>query len=123
VPTVLGAAIGVIALGYYLVAGYNSVLPPDRFDALRIGQSLDEIEPVLPRMQMIDPPTERAAGHEGWACRFYRPDGPFSINYAYRLCFADNRLVAKEIVQTGTVQPTIEGDLPTGPTPAKEGTR
>jgi signal transduction histidine kinase len=123
VPTVLGAAIGVIALGYYLVAGYNSVLPPDRFDALRIGQSLDEVEEMLPRMQMIDPPTERAAGHEGWACRFYRPDGPFSINYAYRLCFADNRLVAKEIVQTGTVQPTIEGDLPTGPTPAKEGTR
>ncbi|WP_432935566.1 sensor histidine kinase [Kribbella sp. CA-253562] len=123
VPTVLGAVIGVIALGYYLVAGYNSVLPPERFDALRIGQSLAEVEPVLPRMQMIDPPTERADQHDGWTCRFYRPDGPFSINYAYRLCFEHDRLVAKEIVQTGSVRPTIEGSTPTGPTPAKERTR
>jgi hypothetical protein len=72
---------------------------------------------------MIDPPTERAAEREGWTCRFYRPDGPFSINYAYRLCFEHNRLVAKEIVQTGSVQPTIEGQTPTDPTPAKKGTR
>ncbi|ONI73588.1 two-component sensor histidine kinase [Kribbella sp. ALI-6-A] len=122
VPTVLGAAIGVIALGYYLVAGYNSVLRPERFDALRIGQSLDEVEPALPRMQMIDPPSERVVEPEGWTCRFYRPDGPFSINYAYRLCFEDNRLVAKEIVQTGSIQPTIEAD-PTDPTPAKDGPR
>ncbi|GAA1517686.1 sensor histidine kinase [Kribbella lupini] len=120
VPAGLSVGIGAIALGYYLVAGYNSVLPPDRYDALRIGQSFAEVEAVLPRMQMIDPPKERVVEHDGWTCRYYRPDGPFSINYAYRLCFEHDRLVAKEMVQTGSVRPTVEGYTP-GPQP--EGTR
>lgn len=120
VPAGLAVGIGAIALGYYLVAGYNSVLPPPQYDALRIGQSLAEVETVLPRMQMLDPPKERVVEHDGWACRYYRPDGPFSINYVYRLCFENDKLVAKEMVQTGSVQPTTEGYTP-GPQP--EGTR
>ena len=120
VPAGLAAGIGAIALGYYLVAGYNSVLPPAQYDALRIGQSFAEVEAVLPRMQMLDPPRERVLEHDGWTCRYYRPDGPFSINYAYRLCFEHERLVAKEMVQTGSVRPTKEGFTP-GPQP--EGTR
>jgi signal transduction histidine kinase len=120
VPAGLAVGIGAIALGYYLVAGYNSVLPPSQYDALRIGQSFTEVEAVLPRMQMIDPPRERVVEHDGWTCRYYRPDGPFSINYAYRLCFENDRLVAKEMVQTGSVQPTVDGYTP-GPQP--EGTR
>jgi signal transduction histidine kinase len=120
VPAGLSVGVGAIALGYYLVAGYNSVLPPEQYDALRIGQSFAEVEAVLPRMQMIDPPKERVIEQDGWTCRFYRPDGPFSINYAYRLCFENDRLVAKQLVQTGSVRPTIEGDT-TGPQP--EGTR
>ncbi len=120
VPTGLAVGIGAIALGYYLVAGYNSVLPPAQYDALRLGQSFAEVEAVLPRMQMIDPPKERVTEHDGWTCRYYRPDGPFSINYAYRLCFEDDKLVAKEMVQTGSVQPTVEGYTP-GPQP--EGAR
>jgi signal transduction histidine kinase len=108
-PLVLGSVIGVVALGYYLVAGYSAILRPDQFDALRIGQSKQEVERVLPAMRMLDPPSERTTTPDGWDCRFYRPDGPFSINYAYRLCFADERLVAKDVVQTGSVSPTIEG--------------
>ncbi|TDO47774.1 signal transduction histidine kinase [Kribbella sp. VKM Ac-2527] len=108
-PLVLGSVIGVVAMGYYLVAGYSAILRPDQFDALRIGQSKEEVERVLPAMRMLDPPSERTTTPDGWDCRFYRPDGPFSINYAYRLCFADERLVAKDVVQTGSVPPTIEG--------------
>jgi signal transduction histidine kinase len=120
VPAGLAVGIGAIALGYYLVAGYNSVLPPSQYDALKIGQRFAEVEQVRPRMQMIDPPDERVIEHDGWTCRFYRPDGPFSINYAYRLCFENDRLVAKEMVQTGSVQPTVEGYTPA---PKREGTR
>ncbi|MGC4941621.1 sensor histidine kinase [Kribbella sp. DT2] len=119
VPAGLAAAIGVIALGYYLVAGYNSVLRPAQYDALRIGQSFAEVETVLPRMQMLDPPRERAVERENWTCRFYRPGRPFSTNYAYRLCFENDRLIAKEVVRTGSVQPTIEGT----PVPEGEETR
>ncbi|TDD21852.1 two-component sensor histidine kinase [Kribbella turkmenica] len=107
-PLILGAVIGVIAVGYYLIAGYSSILRPPEYDDLTIGQSEHEVEKVLPAMQMIDPPAEGYTPPAGWTCRYYGPDGPFSINYAYRLCFADGVLVAKAVVQTGSVPPTIE---------------
>ncbi|MEV6286438.1 histidine kinase [Kribbella sp. NPDC051770] len=120
VPAGLAAAIGVIALGYYLVTGFNSVLPPPQYDALRIGQSRADVDPVLPKMQMLDPPRQRATEPDGWNCHYYRPDGPFSITYAYQLCFHDNVLVSKAIVQTGSIAPTPE--TTTGPEP-EEGSR
>jgi hypothetical protein len=59
-------------------------------------------------MQMIDPPTGRSDPPTGWTCSYYRPGAPFSINYAYRLCFSNGALVAKAVVQTGSVPPTPE---------------
>jgi hypothetical protein len=32
---------------------------------------------------------------------------PFSTTYAYRLCFRNGALIAKDIVQTGSVQPEL----------------
>ncbi len=55
-PLILGAVVGVVALAYYLIAGYSSILRPSQYDDLTIGQSEQEVEKVLPAMQMIDPP-------------------------------------------------------------------
>jgi signal transduction histidine kinase len=107
-PLALGTALGAVAVGYYLIVGYNSILRPQEYELLWIGQSLDEVEDALPAMQMIDPPQERVPAPAHSTCRFYRPDGPFSITYAYRLCFVGDRLVAKDVVRTGSVEPTIE---------------
>ena len=107
-PLAIGTALGAVAVGYYLIVGYNSILRPQEYELLRIGQSLDEVEDALPAMQMIDPPQERVPTPAYSTCRFYRPDGPFSITYAYRLCFVGDRLVAKDVVRTGSVEPTIE---------------
>ncbi|WP_406055730.1 sensor histidine kinase [Kribbella sp. NBC_00889] len=107
-PLILGAVVGVVALGYYLIAGYNSILHPGQYDALTIGQPEDDVEKVLPAMQMIDPPSEGYTAPAGWSCRYYSPDVPFSITYVYRLCFADEKLVAKTVVQSGSVVPTPE---------------
>lgn len=107
-PVILGMLIGVVALGYYLVAGYSSILRPAEYEQLTIGQSEEDVEKVLPAMQMIDPPGEGYVPPTGWSCRYYRPDAPFSITYAYRLCFSDGALVAKAIVQSGSVPATVE---------------
>ncbi|WP_350276512.1 ATP-binding protein [Kribbella sp. HUAS MG21] len=109
-PVLLGAIVGVVALGYYLVAGYSSILRPAQYDALVIGQSEAEVAKVLPRMQMIDAPGEAYQPPSGWACRYYRPAAPFSTNYVYRLCFAGGVLVGKAVVQSGSVPPTPEGN-------------
>ncbi len=106
-PLAVGAVIGVVALGYYLVAGYNSILEPAQYEKLELGQPVSEVEKLLPRLQMVDPPADREPAQ--WSCRYYRPDAPFSITYAYRLCFHNDRLVAKDVVQTGSRPPTPEG--------------
>ncbi|MGW6276125.1 sensor histidine kinase [Kribbella sp. NPDC055071] len=109
-PVLLGAVIGVVALGYYLIAGYRSILPPGRYDALTVGQPENDVRESLPPVQMLDPPDEAYRPPSGWTCHYYLPDAPFSVTYAYRLCFSHGTLVAKAIVQTGSVQPTPEED-------------
>ncbi len=107
-PLVLGSVIGVVALGYYLVTGYSSILRPAAYDELTLGQAESDVRKALPAMEMIDPPSERVTLPSDWACRYYRPAEPFSINYVYRLCFAGGVLVDKAVVQSGSVQPTPE---------------
>lgn len=108
-PVAIGAVVGLVALGYYLIVGYSSILRPADYQVLQLGQSAEQVEQHLPAMQMVDPPSGRMPQPKEWSCRFYRPDAPFSINYAYRLCFHDGVLVAKDIVATGSVRPTPEG--------------
>jgi hypothetical protein len=109
-PVLLGTVVSAVALGYYLVAGYSAILRPEQYDALTIGQPEADVEKVLPRMQMIDAPGEGYHPPAGWTCRYYRPAAPFTSNYVYRLCFAGGALVAKGVVQSGSVPPTPEGN-------------
>lgn len=108
-PVAIGAVVGLVAFGYYLIVGYSSILKPADYDALQLGQPVGQLEDRLPAMQMVDPPSDLVQQPKEWTCRFYRPDGPFSITYAYRLCFDNGVLVAKDAVQTGSIQPTPEG--------------
>ncbi|MFC0625688.1 sensor histidine kinase [Kribbella deserti] len=108
-PLALGGVVGLIALGYYLVIGYSSILPPQAYDQLKIGQTRAELDQVLPPMKMLDPPRNRKDQPAGADCEFYRPGGPFTTTYAYRLCFSGGRLISKTSLQTGSVEPTNEG--------------
>jgi signal transduction histidine kinase len=108
-PVAIGAVVGLVALGYYMIVGYSSILRPADYEAIQLGQPLDQVEQRLPTMQMLDPPSGRLDEPKEWSCRFYRPDVPFSTTYAYRLCFHHGVLVAKDIVATGSVQPNPEG--------------
>jgi signal transduction histidine kinase len=124
VPVAIGAVVGLVALGYYMVVGYSSILRPADYDALRLGEPVDQVEARLPAMQMVDPPSGRLSQPKEWNCRFYRPDGPFSITYAYRLCFQNGVLVAKDVIATGSVRPEVPADegQPTEQQPTTEGT-
>lgn len=102
-PAAVLAGMVVLLAGYYVYASYNSVLTPADYESLRVGQDRDAVVEVLPPLQMFDAPSEKLPEPPGARCEFYRPDGtPFSITYAYRLCFVDGRLVAKDIVPTGS---------------------
>ncbi|GAA3539183.1 histidine kinase [Kribbella ginsengisoli] len=125
VPVAIGAVVGLVAFGYYMIVGYSSILRPADYDALRLGQPVDQVEARLPAMQMVDPPSDGVEQPKEWSCRFYRPDAPFSTTYAYRLCFQNGVLVAKSVIQTGSVQPELpatEGQPTADDEPTTEGT-
>lgn len=118
-PAGVIAGMLVLLLCYYVFAAYNSVLTPADYEALQLGQERAAMVDVLPPLQMFDAPSERLPAPPGARCEFYRPAGaPGTITYAYRLCFVDGRLVAKDLVPTGGRQLTPS---PTVPTPTTKG--
>lgn len=116
-PLALGAVVGVVALGYYLVIGYSSILPPDAYEQIRLGQTREELDKSLPKMEMLDPPSERSGRPAGANCEYYRPGGPFTTTYAFRLCFVGGRLASKDALQTGAVQPSYDPIPTSTPSP------
>ncbi|QBI56499.1 sensor histidine kinase [Streptomonospora litoralis] len=104
-PVALLAVLAAAWLGYYGYVSARSVLEPEEFARLHVGQEQRRVEAVLPAMRMLDPPSERGGAPGGEArCRYYRSEVtlPGAAATAYRLCFSEGRLVAKEAVPVGT---------------------
>ncbi|NYH52897.1 signal transduction histidine kinase [Nocardiopsis arvandica] len=104
VPLCLLLFLALLWGGYYVHASARSVLPPDGFAALKVGESLADAAAVLPAEPMLDPPTEAGAPVPGaWACSHYRSRmaWPGARVDAYRLCFDDGVLVSKDVLVLG----------------------
>ncbi|MEW2359522.1 hypothetical protein AB0881_37570, partial [Spirillospora sp. NPDC029432] len=117
VPAGLSAALGAIMVGYYVYATMNSVLRPSDYAALRPGTSLGAMDPVLPRMEVIDSGARRAEHPEppGLSCRYYRADANvLAVGRLYRLCFDGDRLARKDVLLPPRPA-TTETEPQTGP--------
>ncbi|MGW8528909.1 sensor histidine kinase [Nocardiopsis sp. NPDC055824] len=103
VPAALVAALVVVWAGYYALASCRAVLDPADFASLRVGDPRSAVAPVLPPSTMLDPPSTGPVP-SGWTCDHYRSRTalPGSGSDAYRLCFAQGRLVDKDAVPTGS---------------------
>jgi hypothetical protein len=103
VPAALLAALVVLGAGYYALASARAVLDPADFASLRVGAPRSAVAPVLPPSTMLDPP-DTGPVPRGWTCDHYRSRTalPGSGADAYRLCFAQGRLVDKDTVPTGS---------------------
>jgi hypothetical protein len=102
------AFLAAMMLGYYVYMTFNSVLPPERFHRLTIGQDRATVETVLPSRELLDGPSEGGPpAPAGSACHYFRPDADLlGLGRVYRLCFAGDRLVAKDDIPTGPPEPT-----------------
>lgn len=100
-PVAIGTAIGIVMLAYYFVVGYAAILDESAYDRIEVGQARDDIDDLLPGIQMIDAP-DGAPAPDGASCEYYRSSGPFTGTFAYQLCFEDDVLVLKERVPTGS---------------------
>ncbi|MFB8126475.1 sensor histidine kinase [Streptomyces bacillaris] len=101
VPAALGAVMLVSAalLAHQLTA---CVLRPADFAGLRTGRTSTELARVLPERQFPYVPDRVADDHPeppGTVCAFYRSNGNLLEQVdIYRLCYADSRLVAKDVL-------------------------
>ncbi|MFJ8082116.1 sensor histidine kinase [Streptomyces sp. NPDC096205] len=113
VAAVVGAVLTGGAFAWYAYTETHSVLPPASYAGLRLGTPQDEVARLLPDRAVADPPADRAPdAPPGAECRYYRASGELltSVDH-FRLCFADGRLIAKDVV------PRVDGgeQEPAGP--------
>ncbi|HET6287774.1 MAG TPA: histidine kinase [Amycolatopsis sp.] len=95
-----GLVVGISGV-VFLVQWYGSVLAGGDYDRIRLGQPRAEIAAVLPggqriaRPRVVEPPVPAGA-----TCEYYGTERTvFNLNYeAYRLCFAEGKLVAKDMI-------------------------
>lgn len=100
VPSVVLAAVLVLSSGYDLYTAPRSVLGPQVYDQLRIGQSEPSVAPRLPAYQADNAERPEGAPRDPPGtdeCRFYRTVAG-SLSPAYRLCFTDGSLSHKDVV-------------------------
>lgn len=96
-----GVALAGGSFGWYAYTETHSVLEPTAYAKLRLGDSADEITPLLPDRTVRDPPVERApAPPRDTACRYYRASGELLVSVDhFRLCFdGEDRLTAKDVI-------------------------
>ncbi|MEU0414720.1 histidine kinase [Streptomyces griseorubiginosus] len=99
-PVLLGGALVLALTGLYVFTSAMTALSPADFSRLRLGESRQELAPLLPERRIRKPPpvvTEPPAP-PGSACEYYRAtDSVLSFtDTLYRLCFEDDVLVAKD---------------------------
>ncbi|RKR91032.1 signal transduction histidine kinase [Micromonospora pisi] len=90
------AIAAMLSLVYYPFVTFDSVLHRTEFERLRVGASRTELTRVLPGRQARGLAENAPSAPTGAECEFYT-DGNFPLALpAYRLCFVDGRLVAKD---------------------------
>ncbi|MBV2363654.1 sensor histidine kinase [Streptomonospora nanhaiensis] len=100
VPAGLTASVVAVAFLVLWYVGVNSVLPPEDYARLRVGQEQAAVEARLPRFdyepgRMVDPPPPPP----GASCRYYLVEWANGLPPVYRLCFADGVLAAKDRIE------------------------
>lgn len=99
VPSALAAVFTSLGFGALWTVGVNTVLPRSDYARMRVGDDQAAVEAHLPAFRY--PPYKPTGGPPappGARCRYYLVVYENGLPPLYRLCFADGRLVAKDVV-------------------------
>ncbi|MDI3417264.1 sensor histidine kinase [Streptomyces luteolus] len=94
-PVVVLGALAILASGLWLLTETRSVLDRSTYDTLHIGDSRSDVDRHLPAFTMDGGPDGPERVPAGQECVYYRAEA--FTDTAYRLCFADGRLVSKSV--------------------------
>lgn len=100
VPIAVVVVSTVATVGYFTYATMSSVLTPEEFATIHVGQSRDEVEEVLPPIEMLEPPSDRLDVPADADCLYYESEVSFfDRRDAYRICFADSAVVSTDVIE------------------------
>ncbi|ADH69642.1 sensor histidine kinase [Nocardiopsis dassonvillei] len=103
VPAALGLGLAAVGLGLLSWVGVNTVLSPERYGRLTVGDDRERVEEVLPRFSYPEHSVSARASEPpappGARCLFYLSRYENGLPPVYRLCFEDGVLVAKDELQ------------------------
>ncbi|MFM9366666.1 sensor histidine kinase [Streptomyces sp. Da 82-17] len=94
-PVAVLGALTVLAGGLWLLTESQSVLARASYDRMRVGDPRPQVERLLPAFSMPDAPDGPEPTPPGQDCVHYRTES--FTDRAYRLCFAEGRLVSKAV--------------------------
>jgi signal transduction histidine kinase len=89
-----------VVVGYIVYRDVGSVLSPESFAAIEVGDTREEAERVLPPVDMLDDPDETLPEPPGeTTCSYYEASiSFFERDDVYRICFADDRVAATDTI-------------------------
>lgn len=98
-PLAIVAAIVIVGGWYFVLATTMSVLSPEAFAAIEVGDAQSQVEPLLPPLEMLEAPRELVQEPAGSACRYYEALVSFAERAdVYVVCFDDGA-----VIETATV--------------------
>jgi hypothetical protein len=99
VPLAAAGVVVVLGITVYGLVGADNRLDDRVYQQLRLGQSQEDVENVLPRFQILgDPERALPAPPRGADCAHYWATVQTDDRLFYRLCFVDGALALKETV-------------------------
>ncbi|MFC4333994.1 sensor histidine kinase [Salininema proteolyticum] len=99
VPLAMVAILVFVTGGYFVYANLTSVLPPEEFESISVGDGEGETVRKLPPSEMLDAPRSLVPEPEGAECKYYEDELSFFKRVdVYRVCFADGAVVATDRV-------------------------
>src|SRR5690625_260438 len=101
VPVAIVVVSTVATVGYFTFATISSVLTPDEFATIEVGQPREEVEEFLPPVEMLEPPTDRLdpPAESDADCRYYESEVSFfDRRDVYRICFADGVVASADVI-------------------------
>ncbi|MFJ5277005.1 sensor histidine kinase [Streptomyces parvulus] len=100
IPVVLGAALVALLGGLYVFTSATTSVSPEDYAGIRVGQTRDDLAPVLPDRRIRKPPPviSEPPPPAGAECEYYRASrGLLDFGGTmYRLCFEGDVLRAKD---------------------------
>lgn len=103
-PLLAGAAVAVLTMALYATVSTSNRLDPEVFEKIQLGAPRADVEAVLPQFQILgDPERMLSDPPQGADCRYHWSSRQTDDRLFFRLCFAADRLVLKEIVPRSAI--------------------